>query len=41
MNASDRLIVTLDFENAASAARLVEQLGPSAQFYKVEAAAAR
>jgi orotidine-5'-phosphate decarboxylase len=35
MNANGRVIVALDFENAAQAAKLVEQLGTSATFYKV------
>jgi orotidine-5'-phosphate decarboxylase len=35
MNPSSRVIVALDFENASQAARLVEQLGASARFYKV------
>lgn len=35
MNASSRVIVALDFENAVQAAKLVEQLGASATFYKV------
>ena len=35
MNPGSRIIVALDFEKAAEAARLVEQLGTSAEFYKV------
>jgi orotidine-5'-phosphate decarboxylase len=35
MNTNSRVIVALDFENTAQAARLVEQLGASATFYKV------
>lgn len=35
MNTNSRVIVALDFENAAQAAKLVEQLGTSATFYKV------
>ena len=35
MNANDRIIVALDFENAASATALVDKLGASAHFYKV------
>ncbi len=35
MNTNDRVIVALDFESAAQAAWLVEQLGASATFYKV------
>lgn len=35
MNANSRVIVALDFESAVQAAKLVEQLGASATFYKV------
>jgi orotidine-5'-phosphate decarboxylase len=35
MNTNARIIVALDFESAAEAMQLVEQLGASAQFYKV------
>lgn len=35
MDTNSRVIVALDFENAAQAAKLVEQLGTSATFYKV------
>jgi len=35
MNANDRIIVALDFENAALATALVDKLGASAHFYKV------
>lgn len=35
MNTNSRVIVALDFENAAQAAKLVAQLGTSATFYKV------
>lgn len=35
MNTNGRVIVALDFENAAQAATLVEQLGTAATFYKV------
>ncbi|MFN5029318.1 MAG: orotidine-5'-phosphate decarboxylase [Burkholderiales bacterium] len=35
MNASARVIVALDFDNSAEAMHLVEQLGSSAEFYKV------
>ena len=35
MSPSSRVIVALDFENASQAEHLVEQLGTSAQFYKV------
>lgn len=35
MNTNSRVIVALDLENAAQAAKLVEQLGTSATFYKV------
>lgn len=35
MNPNSRVIVALDFENASQAEQLVEQLGASAQFYKV------
>lgn len=35
MNTGNRVIVALDFENAAQAAELVEQLGAAASFYKV------
>ncbi len=35
MNPNNRVIVALDFESAAQAMQLVEQLGTSAQFYKI------
>ena len=35
MNPNHRVIVALDVENAAQAAKLVEQLGDAASFYKV------
>lgn len=35
MSPGSRIIVALDFENAAEALQLVEQLGTSAEFYKV------
>lgn len=35
MNTNGRVIVALDFDNAVQAAKLVEQLGTSAMFYKV------
>jgi len=35
MNMNSRVIVALDFENATQAAKLMEQLGTSATFYKV------